>query len=151
MDVGREKGREAEGERKRGVDGRARERERQRERERRSREGGGSGTGGNKALTGRVIPRYVTDGTTGCLMGSLRSSLVYPELRGRNREERRYPDGGIPGSAGGGGQGYPAAVRREDDIYKTQGHEYGYRYLSVNTAGDVASTCYDDVTMAGAI
>lgn len=71
----------------------------------------------------------------------------------RAREERRYPDGGIPGSAGGGGrrQGYPAAVRREDDIYKTQGHEYGYRYLSVNTACDVASTCYDDVTMAGAI
>lgn len=127
-----------------------RERERGREAAR-PREGGGSGTGGNKALTGRVIPRYVTDGTTGCLMGSLRSSLVYPELRGRNREERRYPDGGIPGSAGRGGQGYPAAVRREDDIYKTQGHEYGYRYLSVNTAGDVASTCYDDVTMAGAI
>ena len=46
-------------------------------------------------------------------------------------------------------EGNPAAVRREDDIYKTQGHEYGYRYLSVNTAGDVASTCYDDVTGGG--
>lgn len=64
-------------------------------------------------------------------------------------EERRYRMGVFPGPRDR--EGNPAAVRREDDIYKTQGHEYGYRYLSVNTAGDVASTCYDDVTMAGAI
>lgn len=77
-----------------------------RERAKWPREGGGrGGTGGNKALTGRVIPRYVTDGTTGCLMGSLRSSLAWPELRGRNREERRYPGMGVfPGPRGEGGE-----------------------------------------------
>ena len=115
---------------------------------------GWSRIGGNKAPTGRVIPRYVTDGTTGCLMGSLRSSLVYQSraAEGRKGEERRYAvaeGGAVAGPRDR--EGNPAAVRREDDIYKTQGHEYGYRYLSVNTAGDVTSTCYDDVTVAGAI
>lgn len=108
MDVGREKGREAEGERKRrGTAGREKEREGERERVRRQRprEGGGSGTGGNKALTGRVIPRYVTDGTTGCLMGSLRSSLVYPELE--RRDDTRMGVFPGPRGEGGGGRGIP--------------------------------------------
>lgn len=75
---------------------------------------GWSRIGCNKAPTGRVIPRYVTDGTTGCLMGSLRSSLVYQShaAEGRKGEERRDDTGwgysqvrgtarGIPRPSGG--------------------------------------------------
>lgn len=149
--MGREKGREAEGERKRrGTAGREKEREGERESEAAAAPRRGWKRDRRQQSTDRSCDTPLRHRRNNWLPhGEFEELSRVP----RAREERRYPDGGIPGSAGGGGrrQGYPAAVRREDDIYKTQGHEYGYRYLSVNTACDVASTCYDDVTMAGAI